>query len=97
MQEHETPHSISDSDWSQSQMFSDKIETSEDESWPENNDGAVELEAVEPYQDALLARNRLRPKRNVNYDRVEELDSDGISSPILSPGIRKEAWLANGK
>ena len=72
-------------------MFSDKIETSEDESWPENNDGAVELEAVEPYQDALLARNRLRPKRNVNYDRVEELDSDGISSPLLSPGIRKEA------
>ena len=47
-------------------MSSDEIQTSEDESGSENNYGAVELEAMEPYQAEPLARNRLRPKRDVN-------------------------------
>ena len=47
-------------------MFSDEIQTSEDDSALKNNYGALELEAVEPYQDEPFARNRLRPKRDIN-------------------------------
>ena len=57
---------MSDFDLSQSQMFSGEMQTSGGESGSEKNYWDVELEAVEPYQDEHSARNRIRPKRDVN-------------------------------
>ena len=80
---------MSESDLFQSQMFSDKIQTSEDDSGPENNYGAVELEAVESYQDEPLA-HRLRPKKDVNKDRCRKWILMASTSPLVSQDMKKK-------